>query len=52
MGRVTTGIPADAATCADCLRELLDPEDRRYPVSVFELHQLRAAVHDYAADSL
>ena len=25
-----TGIPADAATCADCLRELLDPEDRRY----------------------
>ena len=29
-GRVATGIPADAATCADCLRELLDPEDRRY----------------------
>ena len=30
LGRVTTGIPADAATCADCLRELLDPRDRRY----------------------
>ena len=30
LGRVSTGIPADAATCADCLRELLDPEDRRY----------------------
>ncbi len=29
-GRVSTGIPADAATCADCLRELLDPKDRRY----------------------
>ena len=29
-GQVSTGIPADAATCADCLRELLDPEDRRY----------------------
>ena len=29
-GRVSTGIPADAATCADCLRELLDPDDRRY----------------------
>jgi hydrogenase maturation protein HypF len=29
-GHVTTGIPADAATCADCLRELLDPNDRRY----------------------
>jgi len=29
-GRVSTGIPADAATCGDCLRELLDPKDRRY----------------------
>jgi hydrogenase maturation protein HypF len=29
-GRVSTGIPADAATCADCLRELLTPTDRRY----------------------
>jgi len=27
---VSTGIPADAATCGDCLRELLDPKDRRY----------------------
>ena len=30
LGRVTTGIPADAATCGDCLRELLDPMDRRF----------------------
>jgi hydrogenase maturation protein HypF len=29
-GQVATGIPADAATCVDCLRELLDPKDRRY----------------------
>ena len=29
-GQVSTGIPADAATCADCLRELLDASDRRY----------------------
>jgi len=30
LGGVSTGIPADAATCADCLRELLDPADRRF----------------------
>jgi hydrogenase maturation protein HypF len=29
-GAVATGIPADAATCDDCLRELLDPADRRF----------------------
>jgi hydrogenase maturation protein HypF len=29
-GKVATGIPADAATCADCLCELSDPTDRRY----------------------
>ncbi|MDE3188252.1 MAG: carbamoyltransferase HypF [Acidobacteriota bacterium] len=29
-GNVSTGIPADAATCTDCLRELLDPADRRF----------------------
>ncbi len=30
LGRVSTGIPADAATCPDCLCELLSSADRRY----------------------
>ena len=29
-GPVSTAIPADAATCQDCLHEILDTSDRRY----------------------
>ncbi len=29
-GAANTQIPADAATCGDCLREMLDPGNRRY----------------------
>ena len=29
-GHVSTQIPADAATCGECLREMLDAGDRRY----------------------
>ena len=29
-GHVVTQIPADAATCDDCLKEVLDPANRRY----------------------
>lgn len=29
-GEVGTAVPADSATCEDCLAELVDPSDRRY----------------------
>ena len=29
-GRLEAGMPPDLATCDDCVRELLDPRDRRY----------------------
>jgi hydrogenase maturation protein HypF len=29
-GEIATVVPADAATCAECLAELNDPDDRRY----------------------
>ncbi|HDK44066.1 MAG TPA: carbamoyltransferase HypF, partial [Desulfobacteraceae bacterium] len=29
-GRSTTQVAPDTATCADCLREIFNPEDRRY----------------------
>jgi hydrogenase maturation protein HypF len=46
-GRAATAIGPDSAVCADCIAEMLDPVDRA-GVSVRELHELRAALHDHA----
>ena len=34
-GPVSTQIPADAATCADCLREMLDPGESAVRISIY-----------------
>ena len=47
----TALVPADVATCDDCLRELFDPADRRYRYPFVELHAVRAALHDRARAS-
>ena len=38
-------VPADTATCADCLAELLRPGRPPLPLPVHQLHRLRAALH-------
>ncbi len=40
-------VPADAGTCAACWREFGDPAESAVWVSVYQLHALRAAVHDH-----
>ena len=52
LGQVSTGIPADAATCPDCLRELLDPARPPLSLSLPQLHQLRPALHHHPPHSL
>ena len=47
----TALIPADVATCDDCLRELLRPGRPPLPLPVRQLHAVRAAVHDRARAS-
>ena len=42
----TAAIPADVATCDDCLRELFDPRRPAVPLPVHQLYPVRTAVHD------
>ncbi len=45
-GEPDAPVSPDAATCDDCLAELLRPRRPPPPLPVHQLHQLRAAVHD------
>ena len=42
-----TLISPDICICDDCLRELRDPEDRRFWISFHKLHQLRSQIHHH-----
>ena len=50
--RRARAIPADLATCGQCLAEIRDPQAAALSLSVYELHQLRAEVVDHRAIAL
>ena len=48
----TTLVSPDLATCDDCARELFNPNDRRFPLPVHQLHELRPALHHHREAAL
>ena len=49
----TTLVSPDLATCDDCVRELFNPNDRRFsPLPVHQLHELRPALHHHREAAL
>ena len=51
-GDKTALILPDIATCADCLREILDPTESPLSLPVHELHKLRPTFLDYRKAAL
>jgi hydrogenase maturation protein HypF len=47
-----TQIVPDAATCPACLAEMNNPAGAPLPLSVYQLHPLRAAVYHYSRHAL
>ena len=50
--RLSVRISPDLPVCDDCLTELFDPAKPALPLSVYQLHQLRPALHRDRAPSL